>query len=31
MTVFFDISISVDGFMTGPSVSVDNPMGEGGV
>lgn len=30
MAVLFDVSISVDGFITGPNVSLDNPMGDGG-
>ena len=28
--VYFELSMSLDGFVTGPNVSVDNPLGEGG-
>ena len=28
--VVFDISMSLDGFITGPNVDADNPLGEGG-
>jgi dihydrofolate reductase len=28
--VFLDISMSLDGFITGPNVSVERPMGDGG-
>jgi dihydrofolate reductase len=30
VTVYFDVSMSVDGFIAGPNVSPDNPMGDGG-
>jgi len=29
-TVLVNVSISLDGFLAGPNVSVENPMGEGG-
>jgi dihydrofolate reductase len=28
--VYFELSMSLDGFVTGPNVSVDNPLGDGG-
>lgn len=28
--VYFELSMSLDGFVTGPGVSVDNPLGDGG-
>jgi hypothetical protein len=28
--VYFEQCMSLDGFVTGPNVSVDNPMGDGG-
>lgn len=28
--VYFDISMSLDGFITGPNQSIENPLGEGG-
>jgi len=30
MTVHFDVSVSVDGYLAGPDVGMDNPMGTGG-
>ena len=30
MTTYFDLSMSVDGFVAGPNVSIGNPMGDGG-
>ena len=31
MTVFFDVSISLDGYIAGPNQSEQNPIGEGGM
>ena len=28
--VYFELSMSLDGFVTGPNVSVDNPLVDGG-
>jgi dihydrofolate reductase len=28
--VYFDLSVSLDGFVTGPNVTVGNPLGDGG-
>jgi dihydrofolate reductase len=28
--VYFELSMSLDGFVTGPNVTADNPLGEGG-
>lgn len=28
--VFFDLSMSLDGFITGPNIGSDNPLGDGG-
>ncbi len=30
MTVFFEASMSLDGFMAGPNITPENPMGDGG-
>jgi dihydrofolate reductase len=30
VTVYFDVSTSLDGFVAGPNVRPDNPMGDGG-
>jgi dihydrofolate reductase len=30
MSVILEISMSLDGFVAGPNVSIDNPMGDGG-
>jgi dihydrofolate reductase len=29
-TTYFEMSVSLDGFVTGPNVGVDNPLGDGG-
>jgi dihydrofolate reductase len=29
-TVYFDMSMSLDGFVTGPNVGMENPLGDGG-
>lgn len=28
--VYFELSVSLDGFVAGPSVTADNPLGDGG-
>ena len=28
--IYFELSMSLDGFVTGPNVRVDNPLGDGG-